>query len=154
MRQTLYEFAGGEEAILALARAHHARCLADPELNHPFAHSDLHPQHVERLAAYWGEVLGGPAAYSQDSEGQSALLKMHAHNGPMGDLGDRFAACFAAAMDDAGLPADTEFRAAMNAYMRWAVDDVLVYAPVDAVVPDGARIPRWGWDGLEPPSGG
>jgi hemoglobin len=41
----------------------------------------------------------------------------------------------------------------MNAYMRWAVDDVLVYAPVDAVVPEGARIPRWGWDGLEPPSG-
>ncbi|HET8953023.1 MAG TPA: hypothetical protein VFN44_21040, partial [Solirubrobacteraceae bacterium] len=44
---------GGEEAILALARAHHARCLADPELNHPISHSDLHPEHVERLAAYW-----------------------------------------------------------------------------------------------------
>ena len=43
---------------------------------------------------------------------------MHAHNGPMGDLGDRFAACFAAAMDDAGLPADADFRAATNAYMR------------------------------------
>ena len=45
----------------------------------------------------------------------------------------------------AGLPADADFRAAMNAYMRWAVDDVLGYAPVDAaVVPQGARIPRWG----------
>ncbi len=91
---------------------------------------------MERLAAYWGEVLGGAPAYSQASEGsQSALLEMHAHNGPMGDLGDRFAACFAAAMDDAGLPADADFRAAMNAYMRWAVDDVLVYAPFDAEVP-------------------
>ena len=153
MRPTLYEFAGGEEAIVSLARAHHERCLADPELNHPFSHPDQHPQHVERLAAYWVEVLGGPRAYSEACAGdQSALLEMHAHNGPMGDLGDRFVACFAAAMDDAGLSADADFRAAMNAYMRWAVDDVLVYAPVDAVVPAGARIPRWGWDGLEPPA--
>jgi hemoglobin len=26
----------GEPAFLALAAAHHARCLADPELSHPF----------------------------------------------------------------------------------------------------------------------
>jgi hemoglobin len=51
MRTTLFEFAGGEPAFLALATAHHARCLADPELNHPFSHGDLHPQHVQRLAA-------------------------------------------------------------------------------------------------------
>jgi hypothetical protein len=51
-------------AFSALATAHHARCLADPELNHPFSHGDQHPQHVERLAAYWAEVMGGPEAYS------------------------------------------------------------------------------------------
>jgi hemoglobin len=34
--------------------------------------------------------------------------------------------------------------------MRWAVDDVLVYSPVDSVVPRAAAMPRWGWDGLEP----
>ena len=43
MRTTLFEFAGGEPAFLALATAHHARCLADPELNHPFSHEDLDP---------------------------------------------------------------------------------------------------------------
>ncbi len=32
MRSTLYEFAGGAPASLALATAHRARCLADPEL--------------------------------------------------------------------------------------------------------------------------
>ena len=41
MRPTLYEFAGGEQAFAALAHAHHARCLADPELNHPFTRRDL-----------------------------------------------------------------------------------------------------------------
>ena len=148
-RPTLYEFAGGEQAFLALAAAHHARCLADQELNHPFSHPGQHPQHVERLAAYWAEVLGGPPAYSGACGGdQSELLQMHAGNGGMSDLGERFVACFAAAMDDAGLPADPEFRAAMNGYMRWAVDDVLVYAPVGSVVAPGARMPRWDWDGL------
>ena len=74
---------------------------------------------------------------------------MHAGNGDMGELGERFVCCFKAALDDAGLPADRAFRAAMVAYMRWAVDDVLTYSPVDAVVPHGAAMPRWGWDGPE-----
>ena len=147
MRPTLYEFAGGERAFLALAEAHHARCLADPELNHPFSHPDQHPQHVERLAAYWAEALGGPPLYSESCGDQSMVLQMHAGNGDMGDLGERFLACFDQAMDDAGLPADEAFRAALHAYMRWAVDDVLAYSPAGTVVGPGAPMPRWGWDG-------
>ena len=149
VRPSLYEFAGGSEAFLALATAHHARCLADPELNHPFSHDDQHPQHVERLAAYWGEVLGGPPAYSGRCGDESGVLTMHAGNGDMSDLGERFLDCFVRAMDDAGLPDDRAFREAMRAYMRWAVDNVLVYSPVDAVVPSGVTMPRWGWEGLE-----
>src|SRR3954453_12986628 len=121
MRPTLYDYAGGGAAFVALARAHHARCLADPELNHPFSHEDQDPHHVERLAAYWAEVLGGPPRVSQGFRDQSAVLAMHAGNGDMGDPGERFLRCFVAAMDDAGLPEDAEFRAAMAAYMRWAV---------------------------------
>lgn len=148
MRPSLYEHAGGESAFLALAAAHHQRCLDDPELNHPFSHPGQHPQHVARLAAYWAEVLGGPAQFSAMADGHSAVLLMHAHNGDMSDLGRRFVNCFVAAMDDAGLPGDPEFRAAMRAYMEWAVADVLVYAPVGSVVPTGAAMPRWSWDGL------
>jgi hemoglobin len=149
VRPTLFEFAGGEPALLALARAHHERCLADPELNHPFSHPDQHPLHVERLAAYWGEVLGGPPRFSQECGDQSAVLLMHAHNGDMGDLGDRFLACFLAALDDARLPDDPPFRAALGAYMRWAVADVLAYSPRDAQVPAGLPVPRWSWEGLQ-----
>jgi hemoglobin len=149
MRPTLFEFAGGEPAFLALATAHHRRCLEDPELNHPFSHPGQHPQHVERLAAYWAEVMGGPPAYSQSCGEQSGVLLMHAHNGDMSDLGERFIRCFDAAADDAALPADDAFRGALHAYMRWAVDDVLSYAAEDAVVAVGAPMPRWGWDGLQ-----
>ena len=127
MRPTLYEFAGGDDAFLALAAAHHVRCLADPELNHPFSHSDLNPAHVQRLAAYWAEVLGGPPRYSELPADQTSLQRMHAGNGDM---------------------TDPEFRAALRAYMEWAVDDVLMFSPTDAVVPDGLPMPHWSWDGL------
>lgn len=149
MRPTLFEFAGGEPAFLALATAHHARCLADPELNHPFSHEGQHPQHVERLAAYWAEVMGGPASYSQSCGEQAGVLRMHAGNGDITDLGERFLRCFDAAAGDAGLPDDAEFRAALHDYMRWAVDDVLAYSDEDAVVASGVPMPRWGWDGLQ-----
>jgi hemoglobin len=138
----LYEFAGGERAFLALAAAHHRRCLDDAELNHTFSHPDQHPQHVERLALYWAEVLGGPPRFSEECSTQTGMLRMHAGNGDMTDLGERFKACFARAMDDAGLPEDAQFRGAMNAYMRWAVADVLAHEVRDDV-PPRAAMPHW-----------
>src|SRR5690349_12973766 len=147
VRPTLFEFAGGEPAFLALAAAHHERCLADPELNHPFSHPGQHPHHVERLAAYWAEVMGGPARYSAECGDQSRLQHMHSGNGDMSDLGRRFVACFDQAMDDAELPADAEFRAALHDYMVWAVADVLAYSAVGSTVPAGLPMPHWSWDG-------
>lgn len=151
MRPTLFEFAGGEPAFLALAQAHHVRCLADPELNHPFSHDDLNPHHVERLGAYWAEVMGGPPVYSRDYSDHGTMLQMHAGNGDMSDLGRRFLDCFLHAADDVGLPDDPEFRAALRAYMVWAVEEVLSYANRDDV-PYGAAMPRWSWDGLQTPT--
>ncbi len=152
MRPTLFEFAGGEPAFLALARAHHARCLADPELNHPFSHPGQHPQHVERLAAYWAEVLGGPPLYSQGCGDHSGLLLLHSGNGDMSDLGRRFVDCFVVAADDAGLPDEPEFRAALRDYMEWAVAEMLEYPDPEAVVPPNRPMPRWSWAGLAPSS--
>jgi hemoglobin len=152
VRPTLFEFAGGDPAFRALAAAHHARCLADPELNHPFSHAGQDPNHIEHLAAYWAEVLGGPATYSEACGDQTGVLQLHAGNRDMGDLGERFVRCFAGAMDDARLPADPAFRATLLAYMRWAVDDVLAYSAEDTVVRPGIEMPRWGWDGLEAPA--
>ena len=150
MRPSLYDFAGGESAFLALAAAHHARCLRDPELNHPFSHPGQHPRHVERLAAYWAEVLGGPPTYSQSCGDHTAVLVMHAGNGDMSDLGRRFVDCFVHAADDAGLPDDPEFRAALRAYMVWAVAEVLAHPSKDSPIPADRPLPRWSWNGLQP----
>lgn len=146
-RPPLFEFAGGQPALLALAAAFHQRCLDDPVLNHPFSHPG-NPEHVQRLADYWAEVFGGPSRYSASFGGHSAMLDIHARQGADDDLGARFVACFVQAADDAGLPDDPDFRAALHAYMEWAVGEVLSYSPSDAQVPAGLSTPHWGWNGL------
>ncbi len=92
---------------------------------------------------------GGPPAYSRTCGDQSSMLHLHAGNGEMGDLGERFLRCFDRAVDDAGLSADPAFRAALHAYMGWAVDHVLRCSAEDSVVAPGATMPRWGWNGLQ-----
>jgi hemoglobin len=147
-RPSMYEFAGGEPAFLALAKAFHARCLADPVLEHPFSHPG-NPEYVERLADYWSEVLGGPPRYSASHGGHSAMLEIHARQGADEELGRRFVSAFVRAIDDAGLPEDPEFRNGVHAYMEWAVAEVLAYSPEDAVVDPDLQVPHWGWNGPE-----
>src|SRR5271154_2561852 len=118
-RPTLYDFAGGGPAFLALSLALHERCLADPVLNHPFSHG-MRPDHDARLAEYLGEVFGGPRAYSERYGGHSAMLDLHASTDADNELGPRFLACFDQAVDDAELPRDPEFRQALHDYMAWA----------------------------------
>jgi hemoglobin len=146
-RPSIYEFAGGAAAFLALAAAHHERCLQDPELNHPFSQG-LNPQHIENLAAYWAEVFGGPTRYSESHGGHSAMLGIHAGHGTGDDYGARFVACFMQAADDASLPEDPDFRSALRSYMEWAVGEVLSYSPQGSNVPADKPVPRWSWNGL------
>jgi hemoglobin len=152
--ESLYDHAGGGPAFEALAAAHHVRCLADPELNHPFSHDDNKPDHVQRLATYWAEVMGGPAEYSaHNADPETAVLRLHACGEELAGWGERFAACFASAMDDAGLPDDEAFRGAMTAYMDWAVGRVMAVMPGSAEDVRRERgVPRWSWDGLVSPS--
>jgi len=144
----MFEFAGGDPAFLALAAAHHERCFQDPELNHPFSHG-MNPQHIENLAAYWAEVFGGPARYSESHGGHSAMLAIHAGKGAGDDFGPRFVACFMQAADDARLPDDPDFRAGLRSYMEWAVQEVISYAPQGSQVRSGLPVPRWSWHGPE-----
>jgi hemoglobin len=147
-RPSVFEFAGGEPAFLALATAHHERCLQDPVLNHPFSHEGGQPDHLQRLAAYWAEVFGGPPVYSRTWGGHRAMLEVHAGQGAHGDLGERFVSCFVQAADDAQLPDDPQLRAVLRAYMEWAVSEVMALsAPGTQVAPD-VPVPHWSWDGL------
>jgi hemoglobin len=148
-RPSIYEFAGGKEAFVALAAATHERCLQDAELNHAFSHV-ASPNHTENLAAYWAEVFGGPDTYSRNLGGHSGMLAVHAGHGAPDEWGDRFAACFIQGIEDAELPADGEFRSVLREYIHWATRQVNTVSPAGSEVDPDQPMPRWSWDGLQP----
>jgi hemoglobin len=88
-----YEAAGGDEGLLRLAAAWHARVLADPVVSHAFSHG-FQPDHTRRLAAYWAEALGGPPAYSTEFGDESAVVRIHSGNGRHDEMDERAIACF------------------------------------------------------------
>ena len=78
--QSVYEAAGGSDGMLRLAEAWHARVMADEVVSHAFRHG-FHPQHGERLAAYWAEALGGPTVYSDTYGDETYVVRIHSGNG-------------------------------------------------------------------------
>jgi hemoglobin len=78
--QTVFDAAGGEEGMLALAAAWHARVMADEVVAHAFAHG-FRPDHTERLAAYWSEALGGPERFTATYGDESSVMRIHSGNG-------------------------------------------------------------------------
>jgi hemoglobin len=147
--QSVYEAVGGSAGLLRLAQAWHRRVMADEVVSHAFSHG-FHPQHDERLAAYWAEALGGPAAYSSSYGDESFVVRIHSGNGPHEEMDRRAIACFDLAMGDAGVPADGPLRQVLHAYFAWATTTTMArYHHGADDVPEGMNIPRWSWDGLQ-----
>lgn len=146
MTQTIYAVAGGRQAFVDLAHAWHARCMADPIVSHAFSHG-FHPQHTERLAAYWAEALGGPHDYTQSLGSESQVMRMHAGNGEHREMDERAQACFAQALDDANLPQDPDLRTTLQAYFRWATERLSSHPESADRVPTGLAMAGWTWNG-------
>ncbi|HEY1625701.1 MAG TPA: group II truncated hemoglobin [Streptosporangiaceae bacterium] len=143
----VYEAAGGMDGMLRLARAWHSRVMADEIVSHAFSHG-FHPEHTERLAAYWAEALGGPAAYSGQYGDETSVVRMHSCNGPHQEMDERAIACFDLALADAGF-AGEPLRQALHDYFAWATTTNMTrYSQPDAVVPEDLALPHWSWDGL------
>src|SRR5262249_34856855 len=100
--QTLFEAAGGNDGLRRLAHAWHKRVMADEVVGHAFSHG-FRPDHVERLAAYWAEAFGGPAAYSSSYGDETTVVRLHSGNGVHEEMDRRAIACFDLALADVGL---------------------------------------------------
>jgi hemoglobin len=146
--QTVYEAAGGADGLLRLARAWHDRVMADEVVNHAFSHG-FHPEHCDRLAAYWAEALGGPTTYTERYGDETSVVRIHSGNGPHEEMDRRAIACFDQALDDAALADDDRLRQVLHDYFTWATTTTMsrYHASADDV-PDGLQIPHWSWDGL------
>jgi hemoglobin len=151
--QTVYEAAGGADGLLSLAAAWHARVMADEVVSHAFSHG-YHPQHTERLAAYWAEALGGPTRYSDAYGDETSVVRIHSGNGPHQDMDRRAINCFDQALADVGLAGDDRLRHVLHDYFAWATTTTMSrYHRSADDVPDGLPIPHWSWDGLTAATG-
>jgi hemoglobin len=148
--RTVYEAAGGADGMLRLAGAWHARVMADEIVSHAFSHG-YHPDHSQRLAAYWAEALGGPAAYSAQYGDETSVVRIHSGNGAHEEMDRRAIGCFDQALADCGLAGDERLAQVLHDYFAWATTVTMArYHESADNVPDGLGIPRWSWDGLEP----
>jgi hemoglobin len=147
--QSVYEAAGGIDGLLRLAEAWHSRVMADEIVSHAFSHG-FHPQHSQRLAAYWAEALDGPATYSEIYGDETSVVRIHSGNGPHEEMDSRAITCFDQALQDVGLdPAEPVFRV-LHDYFAWATTTTMSrYHDSADDVPANMDIPRWSWDGLQ-----
>jgi hemoglobin len=147
--QTVYEAAGGAEGMLRLAHAWHERVMADEVVSHAFSHG-FRADHSERLAAYWGEALGGPLAYSGTYGDETSVVRLHSGNGLHEEMDRRAIACFDEALVDIGLAEGDRLYSVLHDYFAWATTVPMArYHGSADDVPAGLSIPLWSWDGLQ-----
>ena len=146
---TIYEAAGGDEGLRRLAHAWHERVMADEVVSHAFSHG-FRSDHTERLAAYWGEALGGPATYSGTYGDEAFVVRIHSGNGEHDEMDRRAIDCFDQALVDVGYALGDPAARALHDYFAWATTTTMAAYPRSADdVPATPAIPRWSWDGLE-----
>ncbi|MFC8525869.1 group II truncated hemoglobin [Nocardia sp. NPDC057227] len=146
---TLYEWAGGRPAIERMIGHFYDRVERD-ELLGPLFPGGVTVAHREHVTTWWSEVFGGPAAYTEQRGGYATMLAHHRNLGITPEQRFRFASLMSLAADDASLPDDPEFRAALVGYLEWGTRLALHNSQPGAEVMEQAPVPHWGW-GVAPP---
>jgi CDGSH-type Zn-finger protein/truncated hemoglobin YjbI len=129
---TLFEWAGGLPALTRMTRLLYERHVPADDLLAPLF-ATMAPGHPEREAALLAEAFGGPAAGVQDGA-------VDARPGFTEAQRARWVALASEAADEARLPADPEFRAALASYLEWSSRTA------------DAAAPRWDWGPAGPPA--
>ena len=146
---TLYEWAGGHDAIRRLMDAFYDR-VEDDELLAPLFGGTVGEEHRRNVTLWWSEVFGGPPQYTEELGGYDRMVGKHRDLAITPQQRFRFASLLSLAADDAGLPDDPEFRSAFVAYVEWGTRLALHNSQPGAEVFAHAPVPRWGW-GEAPP---
>jgi CDGSH-type Zn-finger protein/truncated hemoglobin YjbI len=140
----LFQWAGGLPALRRMTKLFYAKYVPEePLLARLFA--DMSPDHPEKVAAWLGEVFGGPKTYTERHGGYAHMISQHLGKGITEPMRARWAALIQKAADDAGLPADPEFRAAFVAYIEWGSRIAVENSSAGAQPPEGLPVPRWWW---------
>jgi hemoglobin len=147
---TIYEWGGGREAFERwLNRFYDLIEIEAPDIAALFGGKISH-EHRAHVTDWWIEVMGGPATYTAERGGYEHMLNEHKDLGITPEQRLAFVTLLSRAADDAGLPADPEFRAALLGYAEWGSRLAMHNSQPGAEVVEHAPVPRWGW-GVAPP---
>jgi hemoglobin len=143
---TLYEHAGGDEALHRLEELFYTKVLNDPVLRSLFPQRQ--PHHVEHLTWFTAESFGGPDRFTREL-GFAYLIQAHRHLNITDEQRDRFVALYLEALDEAGLPDDEPFREAVRSHVEFGsgVAQQNSRAETDDQLHPLRDVPRWEWPG-------
>jgi hemoglobin len=146
---TLYEWVGGSQALNRLTTRFYEHVAQDALLAPVFEHmgSD-HPAHV---AAFLGEVLGGPASYSAEHGGHPHMIRQHLERHLTQAMRRQWVQLLLSTADELHLPDDPEFRSALVGYLEWGSRLAVINSQPGAAVTEQAPMPKWGWGEVKGP---
>jgi hemoglobin len=145
---TLYEYAGGEEALHRLEDIFYASVLRDPLLQPLFGAGQ--PQHVDHLTAFTAESFGGPDRFTREL-GFGHLIAVHRGLAISEQQRARFVELYMDALDAAGMPDDPAFRDAVREHVEFGSHVAMQnsHAATDEQLYPLREVPRWTWAGDE-----
>jgi hemoglobin len=143
---TLFEHAGGEEALHRLEQAFYDSVLADPLLQPLFGAG--RPDHVDHLTAFTAESFGGPDRFSREL-GFAHLISVHRGLRITEEQRQRFVELYMAALDAAEMPSDQAFREAVREHVEFGSKVAMQnsHADSDDELHPLREVPHWTWAG-------
>ncbi len=142
---TLYEWAGGREAMEQLTKVFYEKVLQDPLLAPVF--KDMSANHSQHVAHFIAEVFGGPRLYTEEDKGSHARMVAH-HIGRQLDeqKRKRWMDLLLQTADETGMASDPEFRSALVGYLEWGSRIAVINSSAEEnPVKENAPMPEWGW---------
>ena len=130
---TLFEWAGGLPALTRMTRLLYEKHIPADDLLAPLF-AAMPPGYPQRAAAVIAEAFGGPAA--EQAMGRPGFTE---------EQRARWVALAVRATDDAKLPADPPFRAALTSYLEWT-------SRAGALSNSAGPPPAWDWGPAGPPA--
>jgi hemoglobin len=140
---TLFEWAGGQEALERLTTRFYQRVATDELIGPIFAHMDAH--HPRFVAQFIAEVFGGPTAYSQQRGGHAHMIQRHLGRHLTEPQRRRWFDLLLTTADEVGLPTDPEFRSALVGYLEWGSRLAVINSQENEGGDPSSKMPRWGW---------
>ena len=162
---TLFEWAGGLPALTRMTRLLYEKHVPADDLLAPLF-ATMAPEYPDREAALLAAIFGAPPRPGEQ-DAAPAMRSPRPGAGFTEEQRARWVALAIQAADEARLPSDPEFRAALTSYLDWSSRAAMAQsatnpgsaaatsAPVagtGAPVAGTGEIPRWDWGPAGPPA--